>query len=89
MAKLTLTVPAEWNGCRLDAFLRRAHGFSSRTITATRHRPLGFCMDGVHIRTVDPIAAGAVITVDMGEEACPRPPGTPRFRFCFATTPCA
>ena len=70
MAKLTLTVPDALDNCRLDAFLRRCHGFSSRTITSARHRPGGFLMNGVHIRTVDPIKAGAVITVDMGEEAC-------------------
>lgn len=74
MAKLTLTVPDALDNCRLDAFLRRYHGFSSRTITSARHRPGGFLMNGIHIRTVDPVKAGAVITVDMGEEACQTPP---------------
>lgn len=75
MAKLTFVVPPEWDGVKLEAFLKKRCGFSSRTVTRTRQRPMGFCMDGRHIRTVDAVRAGSIISVDMGEECCRTPPG--------------
>ena len=68
MATLQFVVPAEWDGCRLETFLRQLHGISSRMLTKVRHRPLGLRMNGRHIRTIDPVLAGALVEVDVTDE---------------------
>lgn len=63
MATLEFTVPPEWDGKRLDAFLRTAHHFSGTTIKRAKNTEGGLTMDGSHIRTIDPLRAGAVVRV--------------------------
>ncbi|WMJ84503.1 RluA family pseudouridine synthase [Oscillospiraceae bacterium LTW-04] len=63
MATLEFIVPTEWDGKKLDAFLRTVHQFSGTTIKRAKSIQGGLTMDGRHIRTVDPLRAGAVIRV--------------------------
>lgn len=63
MATLVFTVPDEWDGKRLDAFLRTAHHFSGTTIKRAKSVEDGLTMDGSPVRTVDPLRAGAVVRV--------------------------
>lgn len=63
MATLEFIVPTEWHGKRLDAFLRTVHHFSGTTIKRAKSTEGGLTMDGQHIRTVDPLCAGAVVKV--------------------------
>lgn len=65
MAVLSFTVPAEWDGERLDSFLRNCHHLSGTTIKRARHTEMGLTMNGEHIRTIDPIKAGAKIEVKV------------------------
>ncbi len=63
MATLEFIVPSEWQGKRLDAFLRTVHHFSGTTIKRAKSIEGGLTMDGLHVRTVDALRAGAVIKV--------------------------
>lgn len=74
MATLEFIVPDLWDGKRLDAFLRVAHHFSGTTIKRAKSIPGGLTMDGEHLRTVDPLRAGAVIRVVTDAEQRSYPP---------------
>lgn len=63
MAVLKFVVSKEWEGEKLDNFLRKEHHLSGTTIKRARHTENGLTMNGEHIRTVDPVKAGAVIEV--------------------------
>lgn len=63
MAVLRFVVPEEWNGKKLNDFLRNEHHLSGTTIKRARHTEMGLTMNGSHIRTIDPIESGAVIEV--------------------------
>lgn len=69
MATLEFIVPTEWDGKRLDSFLRTVHHFSGTTIKRAKSTTGGLTMDGRHIRTVDPLHAGAVVRV-VTDVAC-------------------
>lgn len=76
MATLEFIVPTEWGGKRLDAFLRTVHHFSGTTIKRAKSTEGGLTMDGCHIRTVDPLRAGAVIRVVTDAAQRRYPPST-------------
>ncbi|MFV0496951.1 MAG: RluA family pseudouridine synthase [Candidatus Fimivivens sp.] len=63
MATLEFIVPTQWDGKKLDTFLRTVHHFSGTTIKRAKSIRGGLTMDGQHIRTVDSLRAGAVIRV--------------------------
>lgn len=63
MSVLKFVVPEAWAGKRLDDFLRKEQHLSGTTIKRARHTEMGLTMNGEHIRTIDPIEAGAVIEV--------------------------
>ncbi len=68
MAILTYIVDQQYDGQRLDSFLREKGGLSSSVIKRAKNIPNGLTMEGNHIRTIDPVKAGAVVRVDPGEE---------------------
>lgn len=63
MAVLSFTVPDEWDGERLEHFLKREQHLSGTVIKRARQTENGLTMNGRHIRTIDPISAGAVVAV--------------------------
>ncbi len=65
--RLVYTVPPEYDGRRLLAFLRGALNMSARSVTKLRHDPGSLLLDGRPIRTVDPVRAGNVVTVLLHE----------------------
>jgi 23S rRNA pseudouridine1911/1915/1917 synthase len=73
VAVLRFVVPDGWDGRRLDAFLRLEQHMSGSSIRRARRQPGGLTMDGLHIRTVDPLRAGAVIEVRLPDETNPCP----------------
>lgn len=70
MAILSFVVGQQYDGCKLETFLKKAQGVSMSTIRRARDGD-GLHMDGQHIRTVDPVRADAVVTVRT-EDACDR-----------------
>ena len=63
MPQLSFKVPNEWDGCKLNDFLRQHIKLSGTTIKTAKTIENGITMDGVHIRTVDIIRGGAVVKV--------------------------
>ena len=74
MTVLRFIVPPEWDKKTLREFLQTAHGVSGTTLKRAKRLPLGITQNGEHCRTVDPVHAGAEITVSVaGEEHAYRP----------------
>jgi 23S rRNA pseudouridine1911/1915/1917 synthase len=64
--RLCFPVPSELAGMPVGAFLRRC-GVSAKTLRAAKHLYGGIAQNGQHIRTVDPVEAGAIVSVHTGE----------------------
>ena len=63
--QLNFVIDEEFDGRRVLAFLRGKLKFSSRLVTKLRKMPEGILFDGEHIRTIDLLRAGGVLTVNM------------------------
>lgn len=61
-------IPKEYSGKKLIAFLRGSVNISSRTLTQLKKDPDGIKRNGEHIRTIDIVYAGDIITVKMPDE---------------------
>ncbi len=68
MAVLRFPVPPEWDGKPLGQLLRTVYGVSGTTLKRAKRIEDGITQDGVHIRTVDPVRAGAEIRVAVDAE---------------------
>ncbi len=70
MRELSFVVPAAFDGCTLNDFLRRGKGVSYRMIKTAKQQtpPLGLFCNGAHIRTVDPVRQGDVVSLRWEEE---------------------
>ncbi len=68
MAVLRFPVPPEWDGKPLGQLLRTVYGVSGTTIKKAKRIDDGITQDGAHIRTVDPVRAGAEICVRVDAE---------------------
>ena len=67
---LRFTVPAECDGMAAKWFLKSRCGLSTRMITRLKREKDGILMDGKILRTIDPVAAGAEIVINLpGEES--------------------
>lgn len=64
--RLSFTVPFDMEGQRVDSFLRKC-GVSSKTMRSAKHDPLGLTQNGEHVRTIDPVIGGAVISITTGD----------------------
>ncbi len=84
MATLEFIVPDEWDGKKLDAFLRVAHHFSGTTIKRAKNLEGGLTMDGGHIRTVDPLRAGALVRVIIDAAQRSYPPSAATAQTLYA-----
>ena len=72
--KLVYTVPQEADSIRLERFLMGMHGFSRRIVRMLKQRPDDILRNGSHIRMIDPVFFGDVITAilrDIKETAAP------------------
>ncbi len=72
---IEFVIPPEFDGEKLIAFLRGRVGVSVRTLNKLKADPEGLLLNGEHIRTVDPVHTGDVLTVRMPREACGIAPG--------------
>ena len=68
MQELTFTVPEEYDGGTVQAFLRRGCGLSSRMLARFRQVDRGILADGVPLRTIDPIRTGQVLTLRLPQD---------------------
>ena len=75
MRTLEYKIPCEYNEKRVLSFLKSEAGLSSRLIRALKMHENGLLLNGVHVRTVDILHEGDILTVnipedDMDEELC-------------------
>ncbi|MBR3597281.1 MAG: RluA family pseudouridine synthase [Clostridia bacterium] len=69
------TVPKELDGEKLIVFLRGHIKISARLLPKLKNDPLGLLRNGEHIRTVDRIYEGDVISISFPDEKGMIPPG--------------
>ena len=62
------TVPPAMDGQTVQTFLRRECGMSWRMVVKLKRVENGILLDGVHVRTIDPVKAGQTVTVTMPED---------------------
>lgn len=65
--KIDYVVGPESDGTKVYDFLRRKQGLSYRLITSLKHNPSGIVCNGRHIRTIDTVYAGDVVSITMEE----------------------
>lgn len=68
MRTLEFYILPEDDGRRVDDFLFRGKGISHRVITSLKKLPDGMLLNGVHVRTVDRLHTGDLLTVNLPEQ---------------------
>ncbi len=58
MREIHYHITAEDAGSAIEPFLKKNHGYSSRTIVKLKHYPEGIRLNGVHARTIDILKEG-------------------------------
>ncbi len=74
MPVLNFTVPQQNDGISVYNFLRSKCGVSYRLIHKLKHVPMGITANGLHIRTIDPLCGGDVVTLHIPEDENPTLP---------------
>ncbi len=74
MPQLNFTVPPEQDGISVYNFLRGQCGVSYRLIKSLKRVPLGITANGQHIRSIDPLAGGDVVVLNIPDDANPTIP---------------
>ena len=67
-------------GKTVERFLRGDQGFSGRMVITLKKLPRGLLLNGAHVRTIDPLAPGDVLEVNLPEE-------TKRMPLCDTPVP--
>ena len=68
MHQLNFKIEGEFDGITLEKFLRNNKGMSSRTLKTLKHTEGGLKRNGEHIRSIDIIRTGDVITLTFFDE---------------------
>lgn len=58
MREIHYHITAQEAGLAIEPFLKKKHGYSSRTIVKLKHYPEGIRLNGVHARTIDLLSEG-------------------------------
>lgn len=72
MRTIFYTVPPEYDGVRLEQYLRVAHGYSGRILIRLKKSPEYVHVNGRHVRVVDPVYTGDQVRII--QEDTPRTP---------------
>ncbi len=78
MRVFTYIIPREYDGVRLEQYLRSAHGYSGRILTKIKKSPEYVLKNGSHIRVVDPVFAGDEVRITLEDTV--RTPPNPALR---------
>ena len=73
MRTIGYTVGAEDQGRTVEQFLK-ARGVSRRVIIALKKTPDGLLRNGAHVRTIDPLAAGDALEINLPQTSKRMPP---------------
>lgn len=66
---LNYTIENEFDGKKVISYLRGKLKFSARLVTKLKNLPGGILLDNSHIRTIDLLRAGSVLTVNIPDDA--------------------
>jgi len=58
LREIHYSITAQEAGLAIEPFLKKQHGYSTRTITKLKHYPEGIRLNGVHARTIDIMQEG-------------------------------
>lgn len=67
-------VTEEFSGKTVEHYLRDLHGFSSGLLRTLKQRDNGMLLGGEHVRTVDRLKKGDLLTVNIPDDDEPAPP---------------
>ena len=67
--RLTLSIPPERAGQKVDTLLRKVLGLSGTVIRRAKWLPNGILLDGVQVFTSARVAAGQILSVQVGDSA--------------------
>lgn len=67
--KIEYKISEEYDSKKVIDFLKRGHGYSHRLITKLKNKPDGILLNGEHIRTVDIIHFGDILTVNLPDDS--------------------
>lgn len=65
MRTITYTITQADAGLTVERYLKGRHGMSTRVLKTLKHHPLGLLLNGVHTRTVDRLAQGDILSVNL------------------------
>lgn len=68
---LTFLISDDWAGKTVQSFLRGNAGVSTRLLRMLKRMPEGLCRNGSHVRTIDLLQEGDVLTLRLPEDAAP------------------
>ena len=68
MRIFTYTIPPEYDGVKLEHYLRSAHKYSGRIIVALKKKPEYVQYNGVHIGMVDPVFSGGEVQIQLEDQ---------------------
>lgn len=74
MRQFDYPISALYHGVSVENYLMQTHGFSRKIITRLKREPEHILLNGKHIRMVDPLKTGDLLTVILAEEASDIPP---------------
>ena len=74
MSQIIFTVPDENDGISVYNFLRAKCGVSYRLIKKLKRVPLGITANGAHIRTIDLLSGGDVVSLNIPDDDNPTQP---------------
>ncbi len=80
---LTYTVPPEYDGEKLNHFLRSGIGLSYRTVRSLKQIKGSMLLDGEYIRTIDPLRAGATLTLTLPQDESTAAPQKAEFEIIY------
>ncbi len=63
MREIHYQITAEEDGWAIEPFLKKKHGYSTRTIVKLKHYTEGIRLNGVHARTIDLMKEGDTLTI--------------------------
>lgn len=80
---LTYTVPEEYDGEKVNIFLRSGIGLSYRMVRSLKQIRGSMLLDGEPIRTIDPLRAGAVLTLNLPQDKSTAEPQEAEFEVLY------
>lgn len=74
MRTIKFTIPDNYSGTKLKSYLKNELKFSTRMINILKNDPIGLLLNDEHVRTIDIIKEGDILTVNMPDEKSSIPP---------------